>query len=253
MTIPTSIDKIVDGFLFPTIPPIVETPTYNTIAEVNLELNSNSASVQSNLGFGTLGLLQLTVSPAVYNTFSSIPFIVPVNPVSVPIIPDNSTDAQITKLRYAFDTVSTLFNKYDRTNKALRKMLLSTVDEIFIRSLRHKYVGYGITTTRTILDHLYATYDNIFSMDLQENDAVFRTSYDSNQPIETLFDRVENCGDYAAASNTPYSLKKVIGIAFQLVYHTGLFLDDYKAWKRLPTQRKTWIGFKTFFATAHNE
>ena len=66
----TAINKIVDGFPFPMIPPIVGTPTYNTIAEVNLKLNSNVASVQSNLGCGTLDLLQLTVSPAVYNTLS---------------------------------------------------------------------------------------------------------------------------------------------------------------------------------------
>ena len=97
---------------------------------------------------------------------------------------------------------------------------------MFIRSPRHKYVGYGLTTTRTILDHSYATYANISSADLQENDAVFRTPYDINQPIESLFDRVKNCGDYAAGGNTTYSLKKFIGIAFKLVYHTGLFVND---------------------------
>ena len=116
---PTTIDKIVDGFPFSTIPPIVGTPKYNTIAKVNLKLNSNSASVQSNLGCGTLGLLQMTVPPAVYNNLSVTPFIVPVNPGSVPIIPDNSTSAPITKLRYAFDIPAALFNEYDRTNKAL--------------------------------------------------------------------------------------------------------------------------------------
>ena len=99
--------------------PIVGTPTYNTIAEVNLKLNLNAASVQSNLGCGTLGLLQLIVSPTVYNTLSSITLIVPVNPGSVPITLADSTGAQITKLRYAFDTASALFNKYDRTDKAL--------------------------------------------------------------------------------------------------------------------------------------
>ena len=66
---PTTITKIVDGFTFPTNPPIVGTPTHKTIAEVNLKLNPNSASVQSNLGFVTLGLIQLTVSPVVYNNF----------------------------------------------------------------------------------------------------------------------------------------------------------------------------------------
>ena len=203
---PTAINKIVDGFPFPTISSIVGTPTYNTIVEVNLKLNSNSASVKSNLGCGTLGLLQLTVSPAVYDTLTSTPFIVPVNPGYIPIIPSNSTGAQITEIFYAFDTASALFNEYDRTDKAFQQIILSTVDEIFIRSLRHKYSGYGLTTTRTILDHLYATYANISSADLQGNDDVFHTSYDINQPIESLFDRVENCGDYAAADNTPYSL-----------------------------------------------
>ena len=132
---PTAINKIVDSFPFPTIPPIVWTSTYNTIAEVNLKLNLNSASVQYNIGCGTLGLLQLTVSPAVYNTLSYNAFIVPVNPGSVPIIPANCTGAQITKLCYAFDTASALFNKYNCPDKALRQIILSTVDKIFIRSL----------------------------------------------------------------------------------------------------------------------
>ena len=149
---PTAIDKIVDGLPFPTIPPIVGTPTYNTISEVNLKLNSNSASIQSNLGCSTLGHLQLTVSPTVYNTLYATPFIVHVNPGSVPIIPDNSTGDQITELCYAFNTATAPFNEYDRTDKALRQILLSTVDKMFIRSLQHKYVGYGLTTTRTILN-----------------------------------------------------------------------------------------------------
>ena len=250
---PTAIKKIVDGFPLPTISPIVGAPTYNTIAEVNLNLNSNAASVQSNLGYGTLVLLQLTLSPAVYNTLSVTAFDVPINPGSAPEIPANSTGAQITELCYAFDTAAALFNEYDRTDKALRQTLLTTVDKMFIRSLQHKYVGYGLTTTRTILDHLYTTYANISSADLQENDAVFCTPYDINQPIETLFNRVENCGDYAAAGNTPYSLEQVLGIAFQLVYQTGLFVENCKALKRLLVQKKTWTAFKTFFATAHNE
>ena len=162
----TAINKIVDGFLFPNIPPIVGTPTYNTISEVNLKQNSNAASVQSNLGCGTLGLLQLTVSPDVYNTLSVTAFVVPVNPGSSPDIPSNSTGSKITKLCYAFDTVAALFNKYDRTDKALRKIILTTVDKMLIRSFQHKYVGYSLTSTRTILYHLYATYTNISFADL---------------------------------------------------------------------------------------
>ena len=187
---PTDINKIMDGFPFPTIPPIVGTPTYNTITEVNLKLNSNNASVQSNLGCVTLGLLQLTISTDVYNNLSVTAFFLLVNPGSAPDIPDKSTGAQITELCYAFDTTAALFNKYDRTDKALCQILLTTVNEMFMRYLQHKYVGYGLTYNHTILDHINTTYANISSADLQENDAVFRTPYDINQPIETLFNRV---------------------------------------------------------------
>ena len=64
--------KIVDRLLFPTIDLIFGTPDYESIADIHLKLNSNVASVQSNLGCGTLGLLFLTVSPAVYVTLSTI-------------------------------------------------------------------------------------------------------------------------------------------------------------------------------------
>ena len=99
---------------------------------------------RSVIGEVSLGLLQLTGSPAIYNTLSVTAFVVTVNPGSAPDIPTNSTGAQITKLCYAFDTAAALLNEYDRTDKALRQILLTTVDKMYIHSLRHKYGVYGI-------------------------------------------------------------------------------------------------------------
>ena len=45
-------------------------------------------------------------------------------------------------------------------------MIIATDKKMFIRSLRRHYMGYGTTTTRTILNHLYATYASIFSANL---------------------------------------------------------------------------------------
>jgi hypothetical protein len=89
---PISANKIVDGFPHPTILLILGIPAYKSIAELNLQLNANAASMQSNLGDGQLGLLALTVSPAVYNTLSTVAFQHrPVNPGTSPIIPVNAT------------------------------------------------------------------------------------------------------------------------------------------------------------------
>ena len=154
---PSSIEKIVDGFPFPTIDPIIGTTDYESIADFHLKLNSNAVSVQSNLGCGTLGLLFLTVSPAVYTTLSTTVFVLPVNPVPEPIVPTGSTSAAIANLRYHHTESTKIFTEYKNRDKALRQLLLASTDEIYVRSLQHKYIGYRKTTTRALLDHIYST------------------------------------------------------------------------------------------------
>jgi hypothetical protein len=103
----TAIDKLVANFPHPHMPPIIGQPTYRyeTLAQLHIMLNSkNAASVHSNLGNGQLGLLQLTVSAAVYSTLSVTSFIVPINPGNNANIPPGSTGAVITEMNPAHDT-----------------------------------------------------------------------------------------------------------------------------------------------------
>ena len=202
---PSSIKKIVDGFPFPTIDPIIGTLDYESIADIHLKLNSNAASVQSNLGCGKLGLLFLTVSPAVYATLSTTTFVPPVNPGPEPIIPTGLTSAVIAELQYHHTEATKIFTKYENTDKALHRLLLASTDKLDVRSIRHKYICYGKTTTRALLDHLYSTYANISASALQDNDKRLRAPYDRNQPFETLINQVENAVDYASAGDTPYT------------------------------------------------
>ena len=74
---------------------------------------------------------------------------------------------------------------------------------MFVRYLRHKYIGYGNTTTREMLNHLYSTYANISPSYLQDNDAKLRNPYKYNHPIENLTDKIENAVEYAAVGQTP--------------------------------------------------
>ena len=98
----STIYKILDGFPFPAIAPIVGPPNFETISELHMKMISNPEFVHSNLGNDALSLLYLTVSPTVYTTLLTKAFIVSVNPGSEPIIPDGSTSPTIADLRYAF-------------------------------------------------------------------------------------------------------------------------------------------------------
>ncbi len=251
---PSLVDSIVEGFPFPTVNPIVGEPNYESIAALHQQLNANAASVQSHLGNGVLGLLYLTVSPAVYANLSAVPFLPPVNPGPTPIIPDRSTVPTTTTIRARFIEETDVFKQYSTTDKALKQLLIvGAVDEMFIRSLQTKYLGYLNVSTREILDHLYAQYARISASDLQDNDVTFKKPYEPNLPIETLFDQIENCIDFAAAGLSPYSTEQVTNNAYQLIFATGMFFDDCKIWKRRDAAYKTWDQFKTDFAESHRE
>ena len=95
----TTVDKIIDGFPFPMITRIDGQPTHETIDEVNCYLNANDASIQSELGGGAYGHLDLTIFPVVLDTLSVFPFVIPLNPGATADILENSTVAQIKSVR----------------------------------------------------------------------------------------------------------------------------------------------------------
>ena len=111
---------------------IAGTPNYESIADIHLNINSNVLSVQSNLGCGTLGLLFLTVSPAVYAILSPIVFVPTVNPGPEPNIPDGATGDTITNLQYHHRVAINIFTEYKNTNKDLCQILLASSDELYV-------------------------------------------------------------------------------------------------------------------------
>ena len=84
----TGYSSITECFTYKVINCIEGRPNYTSIREINTKLNTNASSVHSNMAYGTYDLLALTVTPQVFNTLSTIPFVMPVNPGTIPpIIP----------------------------------------------------------------------------------------------------------------------------------------------------------------------
>ena len=86
---PLVLEKIVESFPHPTVTPIVGQPSYETIKELQLKLNTNTASIYSHRGNVQLGLLFLAVKPKVYNTQSTVTFNPPKNPGQNPNLVPN--------------------------------------------------------------------------------------------------------------------------------------------------------------------
>ena len=150
----SSADKIIEGFPHPTVTPIVGQPSFETLKTLKLLLSTNAASVISHLGNGALGLLWLIVSDTVYNTLSNTPFVPPLNPGPIPIIPALSTGPVIASLTATHERASKIFHEYNNTDKALKQLLLGAVDDMFTSALKNRYIGYANVSTKQLLTHL---------------------------------------------------------------------------------------------------
>jgi hypothetical protein len=81
--------------------------------------------------------------------------------------------------------------------------------------------------------------------EITQNYERLNTTYDPNQPIETLFQKIQDARAFAVAGG--------INVAYTLVFNTGLFPDACRDWQSRAIARKTWAQFKIDFATAHRE
>lgn len=135
------IDNFIDGFPHPTIIPIIGPPTYASLAELHVQLNANAASIFSNLGNGQLGLLALTVKPAVYTTLSATPFVVPANPGPQPVIAANATQYQIAQATSEHKEELRIWKEYQAADKALKQQLLAAINELYYKTLCNRITG----------------------------------------------------------------------------------------------------------------
>jgi hypothetical protein len=89
--------------------------------------------------------------------------------------------------------------------------------------------------------------------ELTQNYERLTTLYDPNQPIETLFQQIQDARAFAVAGGQPYGAAMIVNIAYTLIFNTGLFPDACRAWQSRVIAGKTWAQFKLDFATAHRE
>ena len=157
-----------------------------------------------------------------------------------PTILDSITRPQINSIFVQHDIDTKLYREYDSTDKALKYLLISAVDDTYIRSLRDKYIGYANIATLQMLTYLYAAYEKITEGDLEENNKRMCADYDVNQPMEVLIERIDNTVDMADAAYNPYLVEQVVTATYNLVFKTVMFADNCKLWRRRVAGDKTW-------------
>ena len=136
-------------------------------------LNSNAASVNTNLGCVTMGNLCLTYTPTVYENLLATPVVPPPNTRAAPVIPAGAIGPGSAPLRYAHNAATIAFTMFQNMDRALCQQILGSAEEKFVRVLHRPHRGYSGSITMDLLTHLYAMYAVITNADWITNDKRF--------------------------------------------------------------------------------
>ena len=237
---------------FPTqVTPIVGKPTYATLKTLKDQLKANAASVPTTLGGGNHGYLGLVLSPATYATISPAAFIKPAYPGQHPAIPGGTSAANTSAIirRHTEDTRQ--WREFKNVSTALKNQLLSAVENIYVRALRDRHVGYMNQSIRNLLAHLFENYGNITQLELEDNDTKMRSLWDPNSLFDCIVQQLEDGQDYADDGGQPYTTDQLLRIAYTLVFKTELYLKIAKHGMQNPTMKKHGQTSK-HISTAHN-
>jgi hypothetical protein len=180
-------------------------------------------------------------------------FSVPNNPGPSAAVLAGMTAAVIMETTRLHKEATQVYRTYHSVDQAIKKLIIESFDDTYLNALSDVIVGYANCTSLQLVTHLLTYYAMIAPTELIQNYERLNAPYDPHQPIETLFQQIQDARTFAVAGGQPYGAAMIVNVAYTLVLNTGLFPDACRAWQSRAISGKTWAQFKLDFATVHRE
>ena len=128
------------------------------------------------------------------------------------------------------------------------------INKQYITAIENRATDKFTGNIRQIFLYLLTTYKKLSPSQLNNFEReVTEIHYDPINPVDIIFNKVEDLIKYADILKCPYSHPQVIPKAYIINNKTGKFWESIKYCNCLPLAQKTWIAFKNHFCKAHLE
>jgi hypothetical protein len=193
-----SVEDIVASFPLPILQTVQDEPEYQMIHVIRKLLQANARAIYTRLGSGALGHLGLVVSDAAYAIITPTGEHVPIlwtkqtSPGREPAVLDQGTSAQLSTFRYSWEQAVLTYRTFNTVQQLLKKQIITVFEPMYLEILNDDIIGFANITAREMIDHLFLTYCNITTVDLENNFEQMRKAWDAQQPLETLFKQIQD-------------------------------------------------------------
>jgi hypothetical protein len=192
-------DELIAGFPHSSLPKLTGEPTFENLKVIRRLLNKNAMSVASYEGGGCHGHLSIIMTNEEYFAVAVDIFPVPNNPGPSVVVVTGMIAAAIAETTRLHKEATQVYRTYHNVNQAINKLIIEAFDDAYLDALSDEIVGYANCTSLQLLTHLLKYYAIIAPTELTENYERLNVPYDPNQPIETLFEQIQDARAFAVA------------------------------------------------------
>jgi hypothetical protein len=237
-------DELIVGFPHSSLPKVTVEPTFEDLKVIWRLLNTDAMSVASYEGGGHHGHLGIIMTNEEYFAVAVDVFPVPNNPGTSAAVAAGMTTAVKAETARLHKQATQVYRTYHNVDQAIKKLIIESFDDAYLNALSDKIVGYANCTSIQLLTHLLTYYAMITPTELTQNYKRLNTPCDPNQPIETLFQKIQDARAFAVGGGQPCGAAMIVNVAYTLVFNTGLFPDACQAWQSRAIAGKMRVQFK---------
>lgn len=209
---------------------IHNTPTYDTLATLFIQLNTNACAIPTTLGGGQYGHLGLTLTTTDYKTHTTDDFVLPTHPGPLPLYDSTLKDAENKQTQLVYKQEMATFRLCTNIDGALKQQLLAAINHQYISTLTNPLTGFGRVTTLHLITHLRDTYGSIEPHQLIANHHKMLLPFDVNDPFESFISCIEETVAFATAGKDPYTTQTVLTTAFHAIQSNNSLPEACRDW-----------------------
>jgi hypothetical protein len=213
-------DELIAGFPHSALPKVTGEPTFEDLKVIRRLLNTNAMSVASYEGGGRHGHLGIIMTNEEYFAIAVDIFSVPDNPGPSAAVVAGMTASVVAETTRFHREATQVYRTYHNVDQAIKKLIIESFDDAYLNALSDEIVGYANCTSLQLLTHLLTYCAMIAPTELTHNYERLNTPYDPNQPIEMLFQQIQDARAFAVTGGQPYGAAMIVNVAHTLVFNT---------------------------------
>jgi hypothetical protein len=231
-------------------------PNPQSLKKLFSEIYDHAFAVKSQAGGGQFGHLGAVMPAAQYIALDgTIAYVTPPDPSIQAPAPAAATAVQITQANCLYDSTVNHFEMHNNVCLELKRMILAAVSDKYVSTLQHPLLRYTKVTVKALLQHLTDTYSEITQAVLENNCSKISAEWNPDDDIETIFTRITDTQQFAAAAGDDHIIPEstAIYLALTAIDNTGVFLEPCADWSKHHLAEQMLANFTADFTHAWKE